>query len=79
MQAMMESLEGMKDIRIRIRSVEKKLLKIAKKNEENLESDEDTIELMKQIDEVYQLIEYVEIKVNQLDMRLSAIERLGRW
>ncbi len=78
MQAMMDPLEGMNDIRTRIRSVEQKLLDIAKKNKENQESDEDNIELMKQIDEVYQLIEHVEIKVNQLDMRLSAIERLGR-
>ncbi|MDF1537524.1 MAG: hypothetical protein P1Q69_01295 [Candidatus Thorarchaeota archaeon] len=77
MQSMINSLEGMNDIRIRIRTVEQKLLSIAKKSEEDKESDEDNAESVKLLDEVYHLIESVEIKVNQLDMRLSAIERLG--
>lgn len=77
MQSMMNSLEGLKDIRLRIKTVEQKLLDVAKKTEEAKESDEDNIELVQLLDEVYHLIENVEIKVNQLDMRLSAIERLG--
>ncbi len=76
MQSMMNSLEGMNDIQVRIRAVEQKVLHIAKKSEEARESDKANIELVKLLDEVYHFIESVELKVNQLDMRLSAIERL---
>ena len=76
-QAAIESLEGIKDIHSRVRDAEQKLLFLAKKGDENSESEQGNRELSKLLDEINQAIEDVEIKINQLDMRLSSIGRLG--
>ncbi len=77
MESMIESLEDIKDIHARIRDVEYKLLEIKRARVDADESNDDEMNLMHSLDEFNELIEYVELKMNQLDMRLSAIEGLG--
>lgn len=77
MESMIESLEDIKDIHARIRDVEHKLLEIKSARADTEESNDGEMNLLHSIDEFNELIENVEIKMNQLDMRLSAIEGLG--
>ncbi len=78
MKLLLVSMEQLDDIRLRIKAVESNILAFAKKTEESPNGDDDRGEtaLVRLLEETQLLIEDVEIKINQLDMRLSAIERL---
>ncbi|MFW9953159.1 MAG: hypothetical protein ACFFD3_01305 [Candidatus Thorarchaeota archaeon] len=77
MNMLLHSLEEIDEARIRIREVESRILDFTKGKEASLEKEgikeSSDISL---IDEVLRFIEDVELSVNRLDIRLSAIERL---
>ncbi len=75
MTLLIESLEELDDIRIRIKDAESSILKLTKRVEDD-ESENQEAALVRQLEEVQLSIEEVELKTNQLDMKLSAIERL---
>ncbi|MHA1908075.1 MAG: hypothetical protein ACW98Y_12320 [Candidatus Thorarchaeota archaeon] len=80
MEPLLESLNHLDDIRIRIKDAERAILILTKKTEETNENEEQNDEMahVRLLEEVQTLIENVELKTNQLDMKLSAIERLLR-
>ena len=80
MKSLLESMEQLDDIRLRIKAEESNILAFVKETKEEREGEESRGEatLIRLLEETQLLIEEVEIKTNQLDMRLSAIERLVR-
>ena len=80
MKSLLESMEQLDDIRLRIKEEESNILAFVKETKDAQEGEDDRGEaaLIRLLEETQLLIEEVEIKTNQLDMRLSAIERLVR-
>ena len=77
MESLIESLEGMKDIGMRIRAVERTILEISSADDKSEKRENANTNLIRMIDDVHSVIEDVEMKINQLDIRLSAIERMS--
>ncbi|MFW9850997.1 MAG: hypothetical protein ACFFF4_17855 [Candidatus Thorarchaeota archaeon] len=75
MTHLIESLEELDDIRIRIKDAESSILKLTKRDEDDGSENQEAA-LVRLLEEVQLSIEEVELKTNQLDMKLSAIERL---
>ena len=71
----LESLETLIDINRRIRQIEGVILEMGKQREAS-DEDMDT-RIVKLLDEIQMLIDDVEIRANELDVQLSAIERLS--
>ena len=69
-----KSLENLVSANKQIREIESLILKLSKDKEE------DTVDMTKRIsmliDEVQTILEDVDLRVNQLDVQLSGIERL---
>ncbi|MHA2424474.1 MAG: hypothetical protein ACXAEF_06780 [Candidatus Thorarchaeota archaeon] len=80
MTPLLESLEQLDDIRARIKNVESRLLELTKRTDDHQNEPTDNSEagLVRMIEEVQTIIEEVEMKTNQLDMKLSVIERLAQ-
>ncbi len=71
----LESLEKLLDVNKRIRQIEGVILEMSK-DREAIEEDNHT-RVVKLLDEIQMLIDDVEIRANELDVQLSAIERLS--
>ncbi|MFW9919847.1 MAG: hypothetical protein ACFFED_09625 [Candidatus Thorarchaeota archaeon] len=72
----LESLENLIDVNKRIRKIEGVILEMSKERE-TLEDDTNA-RIVKLLDEIQMLIDDVEIRANELDVQLSAIERLSK-
>ncbi len=68
------SLEDLGKAKQRIKSAEKRVLQMSHERMPH-EGDDDT-SILKMIDDLLLLIDDIEVKANQLDVQLSAIERL---
>lgn len=71
----LESLEALLDMNRRIRLVEGIILKMSKNRK--LPDEDMNTRLIKLLDDVQMLIDDVEVRANELDIQLSAIERLS--
>lgn len=68
------SLEDLGKAKQRVKSAEKRILQMSRERLPH-ERDDDT-SILKMIDDLLLLIDDIEVKANQLDVQLSAIERL---
>lgn len=68
------SLEDLGKAKQRIKSAEKRVLQMSRERLPH-EGDDNT-SILKMIDDLLLLIDDIEVKANQLDVQLSAIERL---
>jgi len=71
----LESLETLLEVNRRIREIERIILKMS--NERDNQDDDVNTRIVKILDELYAMLDNVEIRANELDIQISAIERLS--
>ena len=71
----LESLETLLEVNRRIRKIEGIILEMSKAREN--QDDDVNIRIVKTLDELVGIIENVELRANELDIQISAIERLS--